>query len=131
ANAAAFYEEQVAQGQFLASYELGKRGALEPLGRAAHLVMDRTSPAHRGRQVWIIHEATKHTAAENRPPTDEEMRVAVVMIRALYSQIYGVAAAEAAATPRIQRSSRATPALGPAIPADGSTILYCWNGACN
>jgi hypothetical protein len=74
-------------------------GVYQPLGAAMHLVMDLTSPAHVGFQVWNwpqLNEDRNHVARESRAPTQQEMNMAVAMLRVAYAQVFGQAAADAA-----------------------------------
>ncbi len=74
-------------------------GVYNALGAAMHLVMDLTSPAHIGFQVWNwpqLNDDRSHVARESRAPTEQEMNAAVAMMRTAFAQVFGQAAADAA-----------------------------------
>jgi len=134
--AAQFYTEQIDLAtRIWRGEEKGTpEDAMMALGRALHLVMDLTSPAHRGFQVWDLwpNNIGKHRRRESKPPTAEEMNMAVTMMRVAFAQIFGDDMLEQAMDP-LQSDRPLTQGrmdLPFEIPNDGGTVLECVDGVC-
>lgn len=87
--------------------EAWRASALESFGAGAHTIMDGASPAHKGFQIfdngkyfnpnvgvagdaiWWTYDTLKHAENEQRPPTDEEMKAMVEVLRYRFRMVFG------------------------------------------
>jgi RHS repeat-associated protein len=134
ALAATFYTDMIGAAKTArANGDLNQ--AYFALGQALHLVMDMTSPTHRGFQEWNENKAAQvaHVLLELRKPTRDEMNMVSAMLLAAFAEVFGVELADEVAKgprppePTIMYTFPGGP--GPTT-ADGGTILWCIDGAC-